>query len=103
MDKLTLHDIERIWGEDASYIKEVDGIYYGVMRMMFTVGIAVGLGHGMYGGRFCFDTLQDALAFYQEWDFKTRPIVGENGCTADKVHPIFDEYFVAKKQGQKAG
>ena len=94
MSKLTLSDIERIWGDDVSYIKENDGIYFGIMRMMFTVGIAVGLGHGVYGGRFCFATLQDALAFYQEWDFKTRPIVGENGCTADKVHPLFDDYFV---------
>ena len=93
MDKLTLHDIERIWGEDCKLIKESDGIYFGVMRMAFTVGIAVGLGHGMYGGRFCFNTLQDALAFYQNWDFKTRPIVGKDGCTADKVDPIFDDYF----------
>ncbi len=93
MTQLTLSDIERIWGKDVSNIKEVDGIYYGVMRMMFTVGIAVGLGHGVYGGRFCFNSLQDALAFYHDWDFKTRPIVGQDGCTADKVHPLFDDYY----------
>ena len=93
MTKLTLSDIESIWGDDCTYIQEVDGIYYGIMRMMFTVGIAVGLDRGVYGGRFCFNTLQDALAFYDTWDFKTRPVVGQDGCTADKVHPIFDDYF----------
>ncbi len=97
MDKLTLSDIERIWGPHVTNIKEVDGIYYGIMRMMFTVGIAVGLGHGVYGGRFCFNSLQDAIAFYHDWDFKTRPTVGVDGCTADKVDPIFDDYFFTSK------
>ena len=96
---LTTSDIERIWGPDVTHIKEVDGIHFGIIRMMFTVGIAVGLGEGIYGGRFCFSTLQDAIAFYQKWDFKTRPTVGVDGCTADKVHGIFDEYFITEKPG----
>ena len=95
--KPSLAEIQEIWGSECLHIKEVDGIYYGIMRMMFTVGIAVGLGYYSYGGRFCFNTLQDALAFYNDWDFKTRPTVGVDGCTADKVHPFFDDYFVAEK------
>ena len=71
--KPSLAEIQEIWGEECTHIKEENNIYYGIMRMAFTVGIAVDLDRHAYGGRFCFNTLQDALSFYHDWDFKNSP------------------------------
>lgn len=67
-------------------VRHVDGRgFCGLMRMMFTVGVCVGLDETGMKGRICFDTWQNAQLFLSEWDGKTEPVVGEDGCTAIKV------------------
>jgi len=66
-------------------IREVKPDYYcGLYRFLYTVGVCCGLDETGYLNRFCFDTWQNAELFLKEWDGKTLPVVGEDGCTAIK-------------------
>ena len=83
-----------MWVDEVLNMRENDGVYFGILPFMFTWGVAVNFRpNGTYDGRFCFNTLQEALAFYNEWDYKTRPTVGENGCTADKCTADLENIF----------
>lgn len=62
----------------------IDGMVCAVMRMIFTTGVFYGLDEVGYRGRFCFDTKQNAELFLKDWDGKTVPTIGEDGCTAIK-------------------
>lgn len=57
----------------------------GLMRQAFTTGVFVNLEEYGHSGRICFDTWQDAELFLRDWDGKTHPVVGEDGCTAIKT------------------
>ena len=79
------HDLKALM-ESYSYehVREIDGMLCGLMRYLFTVGVCFGLDEGGLKGRFCFDTYQNAELFLREWDGKTYPVVGDDGCTAIK-------------------
>ena len=66
-------------------VRQVNGLWCGLMRMIFTVGVFIDMDRvGPMQGRICFDTWDNASKFLKEWDGKTRPVVGEDGVTADK-------------------
>lgn len=65
-------------------VRYVNGMLCGIQRYMFTVGVCVDMDETGYAGRFCFDTWQNAYLFLEEWDGKTPPVVGLDGCTAIK-------------------
>ena len=82
------------WGREVLNLRENNGVYFGLMPFIFTWGVAVNLRpNGTYDGRFCFSSLQEALAFFESWDFKTRPVVGVDGCTADKCTADLNNIF----------
>jgi hypothetical protein len=63
----------------------VNGQVCGLMRMIFTAGLFIDMDEvGPSGGRICFDTYADASLFLKEWDGITDPVIGIDGCTADK-------------------
>ena len=87
-------NVKASWGSEVLRLTERDGVYFGLMPFMFTWGVAVNLRpNGIYDGRFCFSSLQEALAFFESWDFKTRPVVGVDGCTADKCSADLNNIF----------
>lgn len=65
-------------------VREIDGMVCAISRFMFTVGVCYGIDLTGYRGRFCFDSYQNAELFLKEWDGKTPPVIGEDGCTAIK-------------------
>lgn len=73
-----------MWEPYVKDIREHDGKLYALQAFAFTWGLMLNLNGAVYDGRFCFDTLQNAQGFYDDWDFKTYPVVGEDGCTAIK-------------------
>jgi hypothetical protein len=68
------------------YVRYVPGYgWCAVSRYIFTVGLVLGVsGYGLEG-RFCFKGLGPALSFYLGWDGSAPPVVGQDGCTADKA------------------
>lgn len=74
--------LEDMGYEDVRYIEPAG--WCGVMRMLYTCGVCFNLTEHSVGGRFCFDTLACARLFLADWDGKTYPTVGEDGCTAIK-------------------
>ncbi len=60
----------------------------GINRYIFTYGVLYNMNQWSVGGRFCFDTKGNALAFYKDLikDGKAveLPVVGIDGCTAIK-------------------
>jgi hypothetical protein len=77
-------------------VRNIDGKWYGLRYMLFTVGVFCDCDKiGPQNGRICFDTLQNAKGFYLAWDGKTDPVVGVDGCKADKRKKInrrLDDY-----------
>lgn len=72
-------------GHGYECVRQVEGWgWCGILRMMFTVGVCHGMDETGLKGRFCFDTRQNAYLFLDEWDGKTLPEVGIDGCTAIK-------------------
>ena len=65
-------------------MREIDGMVCATMRFLFTVGVCYGIDETGYRGRFCFDSYQNAELFLKDWDGKTLPVIGEDGCTAIK-------------------
>lgn len=65
-------------------VHEVNGMLCGIQRFMFTYGLLFGLDASVYEGRFCFNNITDAREFLNNWDGKTYPVVGVDGCTAIK-------------------
>lgn len=55
-----------------------------ISRFAFTFGVVHGIDIMGRKGRFCFESMADALAFYDTWDGSETPIVGKGGCTAIK-------------------
>ncbi len=77
--------IKYLHEEMYSRVRFVEGFgYCGIMPMLFTVGVFHGLNAFGPTGRFCFNSLLEALAFYEHWDGSFTPTVGKNGCTAIK-------------------
>ncbi|MFC6441025.1 hypothetical protein [Bowmanella sp. JS7-9] len=66
-------------------LRKVNGMWCGTMRMLFTHGVFIDLDHTGQRGRICFVSKAFASLFLKEWDGKTLPAVGEDGCTAIKV------------------
>lgn len=67
------------------YPKWIDGVgWCALQRMIFTVAVWHGIGPVTMGGRFCFDSIFSAANFYLDWDGKTLPVVGVDGCKAIK-------------------
>ena len=65
-------------------IRCIDGIWCGLMRFLYTVGVCHGMDEHSIKGRFCFDTYQNASLFLKDWDGETPPVIGDDGCTAIK-------------------
>lgn len=70
--------------EGYSNIHEIDGMVCATLRFIYTVGVVYGIDWTGYRGRFCFESQQCAELFLKDWDGKTLPVVGEDGCTAIK-------------------
>jgi len=67
------------------HLREIPGVgWCGVGRFIFTCGVCFGLTETGVRGRFCFDTHACAALFLRDWDGKTYPSVGLDGCTAIK-------------------
>ena len=66
------------------HVTLVDGMWCGIRRQMFTVGVFIDMDESFVAGRYCFDTAADAEYFLEEWNGRTVPVVGEDGCTAIK-------------------
>ena len=71
-------------GEYSDIILTRDHGLVGIGRFIYTCGVCLNLDETGYVGRFCFDTLQNARLFLQDWDCITPPTVGLDGCTAIK-------------------
>lgn len=65
-------------------VRCINGLWCGVHRYIFTVGVCYGLDETGYRGRFCFSTYQNAALFLKDWDGETPPEIGIDGCTAIK-------------------
>jgi hypothetical protein len=63
---------------------EIDGMVCATMRFIYTVGVCYGIDSTGYRGRFCFESYQCAELFLKDWDGKTLPVIGEDGCKAIK-------------------
>lgn len=73
--------------ESAGYtdLRKIDGVLYGILRQIYTVGVFYGIDEqGNNKGRICFDTYQNAALFLKYWDGYTMPVVGVDGCKAVK-------------------
>lgn len=77
-------DTIAIWEDDLVCHKTVNGSVIGVQRFIFTYGILLDLNNHFYRQRYCFDSLQNAIGFYNDYDGSQVPIVGIDGCTAIK-------------------
>lgn len=82
MDAIKAKDLFESHG--YTNIRYVGDMWCGVNRFMYTCGVCYGLDECGYRGRFCFDTMQNATLFLQDWNGVTLPVVGEDGCTAVK-------------------
>jgi len=76
--------IPKIVETEYKNIRVIDGMICGTNRMMYTVGVFYNLDYCGYSGRFCFDTEQNAALFLKNWDGKTPPTIGIDGCKAIK-------------------
>jgi len=67
-------------------IRYVDGVgFCALQRMLFTWGVMLALDEvGPAEGRYCFADYWSASLFLKEWDGKTEPVAGQDGCTANK-------------------
>lgn len=81
---------EMLEGYGYEDVQEVPGVgWCGVGRFIFTCGVCFGMTETGVRGRFCFDTMANARLFLNEWDGRTYPQVGIDGCTAIKgVLPV---------------
>jgi hypothetical protein len=84
MNKSTADNYSAALDNGYTYVMEKDGMVYGLYRFIYTIGVCYGINETGYDGRFCFDSALNALLFIKEWDGKTKPVVGEDGCTAIK-------------------
>jgi hypothetical protein len=65
-------------------VKKRGGEFFAISRFIYTYGVLINITEYGYSGRFCFDNLQNAQLFYNDWDFESQPVVGLDGCTAIK-------------------
>ena len=80
-------DLKKVLDSWKPYITEhkiIDGELYAVQPFMFTYGVLLKLEMNMYLGRYCFDSLVCAKAFFDQYDGSQMPVVGVDGCTAIK-------------------
>lgn len=87
----------RAFLEDNGYtdLRQIDGKWYGLMRMAYNTRLCCNLDKSGLDGGICFSTWRYAREFLINWDGKTDPIVGEDGCKADKrsLRPSDDEFI----------
>ena len=75
-EELPLGDIDKAFvedmhGEGYSEMTKVDGKgWCGIMRMVFTTGVVVGMDALGYFGRYCFGTKKEASDALKDWDGK---------------------------------
>ena len=78
-------ELEKLLADEGyENAREIDGVVCATMRFIYTVGVCYGIDRVGYRGRFCFSNNMDAVAFLFDWDGKTPPVIGEDGCTAIK-------------------
>jgi hypothetical protein len=66
-DKMDLK--EYLITQDYFDLKEIPGQgMCGLLRMLFTVGLVVGIEEHGYRGRYCYDSLAEAKSALNEWD-----------------------------------
>lgn len=87
-------NLDKAFFESHGYtnVRQINGKWYGLMRMIFTTGIFCDLNErGNSGGRMCFENHYDAVRFFESWDGETAPTKAD-GLTADKrTHVIMEE------------
>lgn len=76
--------LEYLGYTDVRYVNKDVG-WCGVGRFIYTCGVCINMDATGMSGRFCFDTEQNARLFLKDWDGKTYPEVGVDGCTAIKA------------------
>lgn len=64
-------------------VRVAGGEVCGLLRMMFTTRVCVGINQSGYQRHYCFETWPDAERYLSESD-GTPPVVGVDGCTAVK-------------------
>lgn len=79
-----IHETITIWGPEMTDMCMKNGMVCGIERFIYSLGVSFGLDGHYRHGRFCFDTLQNARGFLEDWDGKTYPVVGVDGCKAIK-------------------
>lgn len=85
-----ISDAERAFHEKWGYtdLEIVDGNLCALSKFIFTWGVIIGLTPAVIGGRYCFDTKQNAVLFYEDYKKSSGqvvPVVGIDGCTAIKI------------------
>jgi len=71
-------------------VRQINGRWYGVQRVGFNVGVMCNLSwSGPDDGRICFQSFRYACEFLANWDGIEAPVVGKDGCAADKRTRIY--------------
>ncbi len=73
-----------IWKPYVHDLKEINGMLCGIETWLFTWSVSYGFCDLYRKGRFCFDSLQNAKGFFENWDGIEKPVVCIDGCTAIK-------------------
>jgi len=72
------------WKPYVHDLKEINGMLCGIEAWTFTWSVSYGFNDLYREGRFCFNSLQNAKGFYENWDGISKPEIGIDGCTAIK-------------------
>ncbi len=72
------------WNDDVLKLKVINRKVYALQPFMFTYGVLNELTPHTYKSRYCFDSLAEAMLFWDKYDGSQTPIVGKDGCTAIK-------------------
>ena len=70
MDK---EGMKALYAEGYCSLREIDGTLCGVMRMLFTTGLFVGLSATAWERRYCYEQFDDAVEALHHWDGKGDP------------------------------
>ena len=78
-------------------VRQVEGRgYCALMRMMFTIGLFVGMDKYGYLGRYCYPDLRSALDAMREWDGMNDPPgpwIKYKGMGGDRINPRYSERY----------
>ncbi len=81
---MNIGETAQAWTPYVKDMRFINGKLCGIEKWTFTWSVSYGFDGYLREGRYCFDSLQNALGFYNEWDGIEVPVVGIDGCTAVK-------------------